>query len=304
MWQHEIIESLPQVRHLYGRDAHKIDNVVHLVANSNAFYFGARSNMDKVQRNPELYSKDGNFTFPYEVCLFENVEDLDGQKQKKANLIFKNDDYWCFAFFVEAFTDVSRTSTQWAMPLPIVIMEPIQNPDIFHDENFNTVNIKDKIFLRTFSDIYDTECKGYFGDGVHNIEDLAFQEASNTLIMLSLLNCNNIVTKTLVPPEKLNRTRVRKGKEPLREYKILEVVKGIPKQKDMGTEAWSYRPGHETTFHMCRGHFKTYTSDAPLFGRYTGTFWWQPQARGSKDNGEIVKDYSVNMGDKHGNQSR
>jgi hypothetical protein len=45
--------------------------------------------------------------------------------------------------------------------------------------------------------------------------------------------------------------------------------------------------------HKCRGHFKTYTEDAPLFGKYSGRFFVQAHARGKKSNGEILKDYEA-----------
>jgi len=45
--------------------------------------------------------------------------------------------------------------------------------------------------------------------------------------------------------------------------------------------------------HLCRGHFKEYTKEKPLFGKYTGTYWWQPTMRGNKKKGVIHKDYEV-----------
>ena len=58
-----------------------------------------------------------------------------------------------------------------------------------------------------------------------------------------------------------------------------------------------YRTGSindlKRALHICRGHFKTFTSDAPLLGRFTGTYWWTPQVRGSKSAGTVIKDYRV-----------
>lgn len=45
--------------------------------------------------------------------------------------------------------------------------------------------------------------------------------------------------------------------------------------------------------HICRGHFKTYTEEKPLFGSITGTYWWANQVRGSKERGEVKKRYQV-----------
>ena len=32
--------------------------------------------------------------------------------------------------------------------------------------------------------------------------------------------------------------------------------------------------------HICRGHFKTFTDIAPLFGKLRGTYWWADHIRG------------------------
>ena len=115
----------------------------------------------------------------------------------------------------------------------------------------------------------------------------------NLHVLLTMLNTRNVVTKLVVPPERLNRARIKRKQEPLDKYYILEVVKGIPKTKYQGEVPWDYRPSAERALHMCRGHFKTYTEEAPLFGRHTGTFWWQPSIRGNAENGTIMKDYTV-----------
>ena len=51
--------------------------------------------------------------------------------------------------------------------------------------------------------------------------------------------------------------------------------------------------GVKNSFHIARGHFKTYTEDAPLLGKHVGTYWWEAHARGSKSAGTITKDYEV-----------
>lgn len=49
-------------------------------------------------------------------------------------------------------------------------------------------------------------------------------------------------------------------------------------------------PGVGIPKQWVRGHFKTFTSDRPLFGRYIGTYWWDPHFRGDETNGEIRHD--------------
>lgn len=44
---------------------------------------------------------------------------------------------------------------------------------------------------------------------------------------------------------------------------------------------------------VVRGHFKHYSEERPLFGRYSGQYWFCPHLRGLREAGEIGKDYSV-----------
>lgn len=45
--------------------------------------------------------------------------------------------------------------------------------------------------------------------------------------------------------------------------------------------------------HTVRGHFATYTADAPLFGKLVGTYLKRATIRGSDRHGEVIKDYEV-----------
>ena len=47
--------------------------------------------------------------------------------------------------------------------------------------------------------------------------------------------------------------------------------------------------------HLCRGHFKTFSEEAPLFGKFTGTYWWEPQLRGDASRGRLDKEYRVRV---------
>lgn len=61
-----------------------------------------------------------------------------------------------------------------------------------------------------------------------------------------------------------------------------------------GPRAESGEPsGAHNRFHICRGSFAEYTAERPLFGKYTGRFWRPAHVKGSKEVGEVVKDYEV-----------
>jgi len=101
---------------------------------------------------------------------------------------------------------------------------------------------------------------------------------------LLLLSCKNIQTETVPAPAKLNKKRARSGKPLIQEHRVLKLV--LPKRKGQkpraGTEnieeggGWTQKPS------FCSGHFKNYTADAPLFGRLTGRYWWEPHVRGAE----------------------
>lgn len=133
-----------------------------------------------------------------------------------------------------------------------------------------------------------------------NIRMMLRDECGQTVHMaygfLRAVNACNTCYRRVVPPARLNRARLKRKSEPLMEYRILEIAPGKVRNKDAGEVPWGYRSPDERAFHLCRGHFKTYTAERPLFGKYTGTFWWQAQARGSKEHGEVVKDYAVKEG--------
>lgn len=96
---------------------------------------------------------------------------------------------------------------------------------------------------------------------------------------LLLLSCKNITTKNVPAPAKLNKKRIKSGKPPVRDHHILRLV--LPKkqgqksgQQENPGGGWTQKPS------FCSGHFKIYTADAPLFGRLTGRYWWEPHVRG------------------------
>jgi len=118
-------------------------------------------------------------------------------------------------------------------------------------------------------------------------DDLRDLVALNAAIML--LNCKNIVSEDVRPSSKINKKRRSKGKKPLYTYKILKLV--LPSDTKNGAEY--SKSGEKTRIHLCRGHFKNYTSDSPLFGKYTGLYWWEAHLRGDKKEGLVNKEYEI-----------
>lgn len=143
----------------------------------------------------------------------------------------------------------------------------------------------------------------YVGDSRLNADGEDAEEAKGycqanallALMVFKILNCKNVYLDKVDPPEALNRKRVKKGKLPLFRYHVLKVTPGIINKTTNHTatdKAFDSQP-----VHLCRGHFKHYAEDKPLFGipGNHGRFWFQPHARGNKQNGIVAKDYELNI---------
>jgi hypothetical protein len=97
---------------------------------------------------------------------------------------------------------------------------------------------------------------------------------------LLLLSCKNIQTEPVSAPAKLNKKRRKKGKPEIREYNVLRLVLPGKSGKSGGSSGSDGTRTQKPSF--CSGHFKTYTDAAPLFGRLTGRYWWEPHVRGGE----------------------
>lgn len=109
-------------------------------------------------------------------------------------------------------------------------------------------------------------------------------------VFLLLLSCKNICTEEIVPPEKLNKSRLKKGKLPHMTYKVLRISpqENVKAKDGGGGGLW------ENRIHLCRGHFKEFTEEKPLLGKHVGRYWWQPSVRGRNKDGVVLKDYEIN----------
>lgn len=115
---------------------------------------------------------------------------------------------------------------------------------------------------------------------------------SAVIILSKLLNCKNIVTQTVEPSAGMNRKRIRRGQEPMMSYKVLK-VRPIGRSGNGGQGSGDGL----NALHLCRGHFKTFTEEKPLFGKYTGMYWWQSHARGNGERGFVKKRYELDPED-------
>lgn len=112
------------------------------------------------------------------------------------------------------------------------------------------------------------------------------------LFAVSLMHCKNVDIRPVDPPERLARKHSRKHGRALTRYYVLDIR---PMRSVLDAEGEAQMKGLRHALHICRGHFKTYNEDAPLFGKHTGTYWWEAQARGKAEQGIVEKDYRIRL---------
>ena len=111
------------------------------------------------------------------------------------------------------------------------------------------------------------------------------------LLALSLMHCRNVEIRTVEPDPEASKAHQRRHRHRLVRYQVLD----IEPMRRILNQAGASDPqgGLRRALTICRGHFKTFTPDAPLFGKHTGQYWWAPHVRGNPEAGIIVNDYRV-----------
>ena len=175
------------------------------------------------------------------------------------------------------------------------LSEDIDPDDDSRDYNYPTsAFIKVDYYLNNgtldFNETYIKELDGTVLPYSPEKKVIALVDLSAIYKIFSIINCANIEYVVNKPDEKLQRKRAKKNKLPLKDYYTLVIKR---KRQYHAYDKVQGQGANDTRLHMCRGHFKTYTPERPLFGRYTGTYWWQEQMRGNAALGEIEKDYAV-----------
>ena len=109
------------------------------------------------------------------------------------------------------------------------------------------------------------------------------------MLALSFIHCKNVSQSEVSLTPRRHRKQTELGSSRYT-YKVLDIN---PMKKVLKTEGQIDNVGLKKALHICRGHFATYTEDAPLFGRVTGTFWKEQHLRGDPRAGVVEKDYCV-----------
>jgi len=209
--------------------------------------------------------KNKYLKLPYPVCFFQ----MDTKNGRVAILACEENKNW-HLIIVFATKDVNPASSYTWVVLPVII----------HIENLPEIG---KVVYT-----YPPQCEGIvFDEGCKKIISVALTALRSAIL---LLNCKNITTETHKPDEALNKARRKRGKQELFTYKTLKLL--LPGKKEKHNLI-SEPTGEHNRIHYCRGHFKEYTAEAPLFGKITGLWWWQPSVRGKNKDGVVIKDYNI-----------
>lgn len=116
------------------------------------------------------------------------------------------------------------------------------------------------------------------------------QGYDSLLLAMAFMHCKNVAITAVEPPSKPSKKHMQKHGHPLTRYHVLQIE---PMKQVLKVEGRSDEVGLKKALHIARGHFRTYSKEKPLFGKFAGTVWVSQHLRGSKDSGEVSKDYSV-----------
>jgi hypothetical protein len=107
-----------------------------------------------------------------------------------------------------------------------------------------------------------------------------------TLMAICFAHCKGVTVRETGPTRNDRRRAERTGSRLPVIFKTLDIrpVTRIIHDAEATGE-------HGVKWHMVRGHFSTYTPDAPLFGKHVGTYYRQQHARGSMLRGTVNKRY-------------
>ena len=293
MWKHEIIEYLRSAAP--EKNIERWQSLADWVEAAQPFYFGEEEQFDDTLEKRKGEKYESYINTPFYITLYEwresrKIKIIPGEQiraPKRAVLVVNHEGgiQASYSFYmaeidasnVNQFAQLGITNDSWAVSLTSSVYLPEEN-------RLRWIDWAGVYLYENFGDECVMAC----------IRD-AGRDIGMTRLYTEILNCQNIITKEVTPSGKLNHKRVRNGKLPLYSYKILEVVKGKPKTKNAGSVPWDYKSPEAVRFHLCRGHFKTFTEERPLFGKYSGTFWWNPQSRGDRNKGVVEKEYSVKV---------
>lgn len=105
------------------------------------------------------------------------------------------------------------------------------------------------------------------------------------------MNCKNIELVDAPVTRQMKRMAQRQHK-PITKKKLLVIE---PFKTTIRQDGGAKETEIKRALHIARGHFRTYSEERPLFGKYSGTYWIPMHTRGSKQHGVVEKDYKIQI---------
>lgn len=256
------------------------------------FYIG---NMNEIKATFPWKGDEGPFLdmaencrFPYPITLWEGELDWnDGGHWPVAYLVIQPPDYQEEGICeMNTFTKMPTPSGNhyWQMhdnAMLFSIGKRLDETDfIYYSPNCSDTNmVVTKPFLPSaWTGTCNRDPWQFFSDAIENVA-----------CALLLMDCKNVQASIIRPSEGINKSRKILKKMPFYSYHVLTI-----KGKIQGT-AISGSGNTQHRLHLCRGHWKEYTANSPLFGRFTGRYWWQAHVRGNAERGVIEKGYKLQI---------
>ena len=282
MYAHQIISDLKKepFGYKYSINEENINHLVDEFKNAQYFHFNDGEGLRKIFQ--DTYEKNNRMMFldseikhlPYKSCCFTWGKDVGLDRKGPSAILLK--EITPPKFHKVQFVIMCAFSHESRWYLNPFGFRVYVNHSPFH----NGKNLIPYKLIEKEMDPLDVKFL---------LEEAQYQ-LSNGHSFLELLSCKNITTEKTLPSKKLNQSRKKKGKTELYTYHTLKLI--LPKTRKV-YPASDQEAQYHHRIHLCRGHFKRYTSEKPLLGKHTGLYWWQPTVRGKDHKGIVVKDYSL-----------
>lgn len=118
------------------------------------------------------------------------------------------------------------------------------------------------------------------GEFTQDEQEFALRVTNVILNMMAALECSNSGTADIPASNMLNKKRIKKGKQPFFDYKVLTIDTKANSSKQKG----GLSNGSTKRVHLRRGHIRRLADK---------TVWVNPCVVGDKSKGMITKDYKV-----------
>jgi len=294
MFAHQVIEDI-QKQH-FGRK----DFIVNAIKTAKKFHVGNTSNLGmatEILVRKSLFWDHAEYCRPpFDLCWFDYIADdpltllTSRRKITKRGILCAELDQGLIetvVFFCDQIHGWTMSPVQWIISIDRSLLgfkdklRLMYGDDIPTDAELMNANVLRLPSFTRHGGLADFSTLMQEAESIPHVDQFTRDDSYEMLILqatLMLLNCRNVITVNHQAPERLNAKRCRNGKQALFPYRTIRIV--VPRKRYLPSQAPKPGDSLSKSVHICRGHFKDYKENAPLFGKHAGMYWWQPQVRG------------------------